>query len=383
MRDEDSANSRRHATDASREKNEEPTAKESATAEAERNKIKEFVTSLSIEEIKDGNWFAKLLTFSLGQYTKKVDAAYFQEKYKGVPPDAVANQRIKLATRYASIEGGLTATAYTGAIVATIGTAGGASPATVPAATATVMADLAYISQLQLRTAYDLAILYNVPLDLEDPEDLWKLIRVAFAIKGGEFAREGVARVIPAMIRPLVKKFFSGPVLVAAKGLPFVGKYLLQRTVIKVAIPVVGIPIATGMNYWTTLVAGRNAQKIFRNEGRISELAERLLTRSDHPQLLLWVSWLIVNADSTISEDETRLFQFLTRFARERQDVADEKLAAVIDIEPAEVWTMIAATDDDMEDIISASQLVASVDGDINAKEQALLDELKIRCRAE
>jgi tellurite resistance protein len=172
-------------------------------------------------------------------------------------------------------------------------------------------------------------------------------------------------------------------VLVAAKGLPFVGKYLLQRTVIKVAIPVVGIPIATGMNYWTTLVAGRNAQKIFRNEGRISELAERLLTRSDHPQLLLWVSWLIVNADSTISEDETRLFQFLTRFARERQDVADEKLAAVIDIEPAEVWTMIAATDDDMEDIISASQLVASVDGDINAKEQALLDELKIRCRAE
>lgn len=61
--------------------------------------------------------------------------------------------------------------------------------------------------------------LYSVPLDHEDPEDLRKLIRVAFAIKGGEFARESVYAVVPTIIRPLIKKFFSESVLITAKGL--------------------------------------------------------------------------------------------------------------------------------------------------------------------
>lgn len=58
-----------------------------------------------------------------------------------------------MAARYAALEGGLSASAYTGAIILTIGTAGGASPATVPAAIATVIVDVAFITRLQLRLA--------------------------------------------------------------------------------------------------------------------------------------------------------------------------------------------------------------------------------------
>ena len=53
------------------------------------------------------------------------------------------------------------------------------------------MVDVAFISRLQLRLARDIAVLYRVPLDTSDPDDLWKLIRVAFTIKGGEAVREG------------------------------------------------------------------------------------------------------------------------------------------------------------------------------------------------
>lgn len=118
-----------------------------------------------------------------------------------------------------------------------------------------------------------------------------------------------------------------------------------------VDIPVVDIPVVAGMNYWTTLIAGRDAQQIFRNEDRIFELAERLLNRSGQPRLLLWVSWLTIDEDSKISEDETNLFQCLTGLARERHDISDEKLALVIEIESTEVWDMIASTDDQMEDL--------------------------------
>lgn len=355
---------------------------ETAEVKAEQVRLQEFVKSLSFEEIKNGDWFAKLLTVSLGTYIKKVNWAYFQEKYEGVPPDAIVDQRMKLAARYASIEGGLTASAYTGVIIATLGSAGAASPVTVPAALATVMVDLAYISQLQIRTAYDISVLYNVPLDLEDPEELWKLIRVAFTIKGGELFREGAIVMVPAMMRPLIKRFFSGPVLVAAKGLPFVGKFLLQRNLIKIGIPVIGIPFAVGMNYWTTIVAGRHAQKIFRNEGRIIEIADRLLTRSNHPGLLLWATWLVISSDGKITDDETMLLRHLTRLAKERHAIEDEKLARVIDIDPSEIWSLLAEEEDDLEDIIVAAEEVAAVDGEINAKERSMLDEIQRRCRA-
>ena len=155
---------------------------------------------------------------ALDSYTDKVDWRYFQERYEGVPADAIVDQRIKMAARYAAIEGGLSAGAYTAAIVATIGSLGGASPVTVPAAFATVMVDVAFITRLQLRLAYDVAVLYRVPIDLSDPDDMWKLIRVAFTIKSGEAAREGVVKVVPLMVRPLIKRFYSGSVLSGREG---------------------------------------------------------------------------------------------------------------------------------------------------------------------
>src|SRR3546814_10570875 len=96
---------------------------------------------------------------------------------------------------------------------------------------------VAYTTRLQLQLAYDISVLYGVPLDTSDPDDLWKLVRIAFTIKSGEFVREGVLKTVPAMMRPLIKRFYSKSALAAAKGFPVVGKYLLQRTVIKVGIP--------------------------------------------------------------------------------------------------------------------------------------------------
>ncbi len=106
-----------------------------------------------------------------------------------------------MAGRYAAIEGGLSVSAYTAAVSATIGSLSGASPLTVPAALTTVMVDVAFTTQLQLRLAHDIAVLYRVPLDTSDPDDLWKLLRVAFTVKSGEAVREGVVKVVPALVR--------------------------------------------------------------------------------------------------------------------------------------------------------------------------------------
>lgn len=348
--------------------------------EHERAEIREFVKTLSGDDIRSGNWFEQLLTQALSTYTAKVDWQYFQDKYAGVPADAIVDQRIKMAARYAAIEGGLSAGAYTAAVAATIGSLGGAGPATVPAAVATMMIDVVYVTRLQVRLAYDIAVLYRVPIDTSDPEDLWKLIRVAFTIKSGEFAREGVIKIVPALMRPLIKKYFTGSVRVAAQSLPVIGQKLLVRNVIKVGIPVVGVPLAVVINRYSTLVAGRHARAVFRNEARIIELAGALTSRTTHPQLLLWVAWLVITCDKKIADDEALLMRHLVRLTHEQHEIRDEELADVVEIDPNDVWDRIAAEPDDLDDIVDAATRVAEVDGDVNSREKAVLAELRERC---
>lgn len=349
--------------------------------EHERAELRDFIKGLSPDDIKSGNWFTKLTAQALSSYTGKVNWQYFQERYEGVPADAIVDQRIKMAARYAALEGGLSAGAYSAAVVTTLGTLGGASLATVPAAAATMMVDVAFITRLQLRLAYDVSVLYRVPLDLSDPDDMWKLIRVAFTIKSGEVVREGVVKAVPIIVRPVIKRFYSGAVLTAAKGLPFVGKFLLQRNIIKIGIPVVGVPLAVVLNRYTTLLAGRHAQAVFRNEARVIELAEGLSKRSQHPQLMLWVAWLVIAADEKIADDESLLMRHLVRLVRDQHQVVDEQLAHLVDIDPVEVWRRLDAEPGDLSDILDAADRVATVDGSVNARERAVISELRDRCR--
>jgi hypothetical protein len=353
--------------------------------EQEQAEIKDFVKGLSADDIKSGNWFTKLAAHAMNAYTEKVDWQYFQDRYAGVPADVIVDQRIKMAARYAALEGGLSAGAYTATIAATIGSLGGASPATVPAAVATVMVDVAFITQLQLRLAYDISVLHRVPIDVHDPEDLWKLIRVALTIKSGEAANKTVAKAVPLMVRPLVKRFYSTSVLTAGRALPVIGKHLLQRNVIKIGIPLVGVPLAVLLNRYTTMLAGRHARAVFRNEARVIELAEGMSKDSRHPQLLLWVAWLVIRANAStnakIADDEALLMRHLVRLVRERHGVVDEQFAHVVDIDPAEVWKRVDAEPGDLGDVLDAAERVATVDGDVNSREKAVLAELREWCR--
>ncbi|MFI2215050.1 hypothetical protein [Streptomyces sp. NPDC020141] len=348
--------------------------------EQERAKLREFVQGLSSDDITSGGWFTKLCAQALRSYTEKATWEYFQEKYQGVPADGIVGRQIQLAAKNAMIQGGITSSLYTGTVAATIGSLGGASAATVPAGVVTFMVDLTYITQLQMRLAHDIAVIYRIPLDVDDPEDMMKLVRVAFGIKAGEVAR-GSMKFVPGLVRQALKKYYSGPVLAAAKSLPFVGKHLLQRNVIKFGIPGVGIPLTILMNRYTTVAAGRHATSVFRGEAEVIELAETLIRRTRHPRLMLWVAWLVINADDEISDAERLLFQRLTRLARERHQVDDEQLADVVTIDPDEVWHRVDAEPGDLSDVVHVAERVATVDGDLNTHEKAVIAELRDRCR--
>ncbi|WP_223830980.1 hypothetical protein [Streptomyces venezuelae] len=345
--------------------------------------VRELVDGLGGDDLASGAWFGMLATHALTTYADTVDWRYFEEKYEGVPVDAVVDRRIKLAVWYAGLAGGISAGAYSMAVAAAVGPRGGAgAPATVlRAATLTGMVDLAYLTRLQLRLVHDIAVLHRIPIDPSDPEDLRKLLQVAFLVKGTELAATPLTKYVPTLVRPVVKRYYSGPVLTAAKGLPFVGRTLLQRNLIKIGIPVVGVPLAVVLNRGTTRLAGRHAQTLFRNEARVIELAEELSGRSRHPGLLLWVAWLVISADRKIADDRTLLMKHLARLVREQHGVVDGRLARVVDIDPAEVWRRVDAEPGDLGDVVDAAERVAAVAGAPGARAKAVLAELRDRCR--
>jgi hypothetical protein len=347
----------------------------------EAGRLRDWVKDLTGDDLKSGNWFEKLLMHALSVYTTTATWDWFQEKYHGAPADVIVDQRIKMAARYAAIEGGLSASAYSAAVVATIGSAGGASPLTLPAAAGTFVVDMAFTTQLQIRLAYDISVLYGVPIDINDPDDMWNLVRVAFTIKSGDVLTKGLLKAVPVVVRPAIKKIFSGGTLLALKSLPVVGKYLLQRNIIKIAIPFVGVPLAVGLNYWTTKVAGGHARVVFRDAARVIELADRLSERSTHPQLMLWVAWFVIQADRKIADSEALLIRHLLRAVRERHQVDDGELAGVIDIDEAELWRRVEAEEGDLSDVLDAARRVAEVDGKIAPSELAVLEELEKRSR--
>lgn len=260
-------------------------------------------------------------------------------------------------------------------MAATVGSGGGASPLTVPGAIASFGVDLVATTDIQLKLAYDIAVLYGVPFDLEDPEDLWKLIRIALAIKATEGAPSAISKSAPAFIRVAIRRFYSKGVLDAGKSLPVIGRYLLQRNVIKFAIPAVTIPLTSAVNYWTTKGNGLYARQYLRTEARVKELAARISASVEHPVELMWVMWAIILADGDTDQNERLLLHEVTiRLAESPElEATLDELRNTIDVDYEKVIAMLEALGEDGKDVYNAAVTAAAINGQVSKEERAVL----------
>lgn len=348
----------------------------------ELDKLRDLIKQVSLEEIRQGEWFAKLLKFSLEHYVDEVDAAAFDRWYPGLSVEEKVRARVELAARYASLEGALTAGAYAGALAATVGSRGAASAVTLPAAGASFVLDLAFMSHLQLRLAYDIAVISGVPVDLEDPEDLWTLIRVAFVVQGRATRWAAVGSRVPLAVRPALQKILGGDPAAATRSLPAMGRFLLQRNAVKFAIPGLGVPLSIAVNYWSAHAAGNQAAAVFRREARIMETARRITGRSVEPSELLWVLWLIAQADGVVHEHERLLLKHVAALLGD----LDSELSALagldrtIDFDLRSEVSIPHFVSRDKAALYAAGEAAAAVDGTIDPNELSRLKKIADHC---
>jgi len=359
----------------------------------ELEKAKQFAKQLNYDEVKSGHWFVSLLRRVIEAYDRNARAAYFQQKYPGLPSDEIADILTSVTVRYATIAGAIAGAAATANQIATLSTAG----MTAALFVGSIGAEMIYLARIQMRLVLDLSVVYDLQLDSEDPEDVLMIFGYALGVAPTELVGKGLQVAAGAGARGAVRKYISKGTLKAIQDFARkLGFKILQRTIIKYAVPVASAAVGSSYNYVTTKSVGRIAKAHFKNRGRVTEELRALVSRQNTYDLAFPAAALyLAQVDGEFSPKEREFYRaMLSRMsfdehtqAEFRRLMATEEsiLEAVGQIEDGEVrrslmevLVLMAIYDGDLaeqecEFLVSAAECL-NVPLDVDEVEQRALD---------
>lgn len=349
---------------------------------AEFADLKETAQSLGFQSIKDGTWFGRFVKSCLSSYDRKVmemgGAAYLRAKYPGLPTDAIAEKLCELAEKYAAVAGGLSGAAASAAVL----TAGMG----IPAAITGVMAEVLYTVRLQLRLAYDLHLVYGIPLDANDPEELTSLFAVVYGVKGAEVGGLGIKAYGPEVARAQLFRLIHGntPVIQAAARQvlgPRIAKQITQKAIIKTAVPIVGTGISAGWNYTTTRMMGVRVRHGVRVKAALREETRRLqgqIGRNEQAEVAVLEGLMaLALADRNFDDKEREVYlTFLKQLALPQEEL--QRLAEKVDADLDAACAALASIQDpaNRESVARCFCLITAADGELQNAEQEVLRRL-------
>lgn len=347
---------------------------------AEISDLKDTAQAFGFQSIKDGTWFLQFIKACLSSYEQRMmeqgGAAYLRNKYPGLPTDAIAAKLCQLAEKYATVAGGLSGAAASTAVVG-VG---------IPAAIAGVMTEVLYTVRLQLRLAYDLHLLYGMPLDADDPVDLTKLFAAVYGVKVAEVGGLGLKSLGPEVARAHMRRLLTGhtkAIQAASKIVlgPRIAKQITQKALIKTAVPVVGTGISAGWNYATTHAMGVRVRHGVRVAAALREQTQRLqgmIGRNEHAELAVLEGLIaLAQADQHFDDKENEVYlTFLKQLALSQEQI--EQLAQKIDSDLDAVCMALTSIENNTakEPIARCFCLITAADGQIVPEEEDLLKRL-------
>jgi tellurite resistance protein len=353
--------------------------------------LKALAAAFGIERIRNGSWFDEFIRAMLATYAERIIAgggiAFFRAKYHGLTRDQIAEKLCDLATRYAALAGGASGASASAAFAATIGTAGGAGIVAVPAGLAAIMAEMLYTTRLQVRLVYDLSTIYGYPIDVNDPEDLYRAFCMAYGIafttgNAGAVVKATAPEIARAQIRGLIHGQTAAIQQVAIRLLgPRLGRQITQRAILRAAVPVVGIGISATWNYVATNAIATSARHGLRAVGRlrdaVADVAHILTARPDDAAIVLESMLAVIMADGRFDQYEQEVFDCVVR----QLNVPPEVLAQIeqrVGISGDSVEQRLRVIDDQelRATLATCLQLVAIADGQIVDTEVRLLRRL-------
>ena len=301
-----------------------PTLDEHAKAEVSKDMedAKTFAKTLNFEEVKRGEWFIKLLQQVVRAYNRNARATYFQKKYPGLSPDEIADILTSVTANYAAIAGAIAGVAATADQIAVLSSAG----LTIPLFFGGIGAEMLYLSNIQMRLVLDMSVLYDLQLDVEDPEDILMIFGYALGVAPAEALGKGLQAAArtgtPKAIKAVVNK---GTLDALQKFAQRLGRTILQRDIIKFAVPVASAAVGSGYNYIATKSVGKIAKTHFKNRGKVTDELRAVISKQNIYDLAIpAAAMFMAQVDGNVSSKEKELYRaMLSRMSFEEHTPAD------------------------------------------------------------
>lgn len=283
---------------------------------------KVLAKSLDFEKVKTGEWFVNLLKQVVKAYDRNARAAYFQKKYPGLSPDEIADILTSVTVRYATIAGAIAGVAASANEIAALGSGG----ITAALFVGSIGAEMLYLSNIQMRLVLDMSVVYDLQLDPEDPEDILMIFGYALGVAPTEIIGKGVQVAARAGTTSAIKTVVSKGTLEAIqKFAQRLGFKILQRTIIKYAVPVASAAVGSGYNYVTTKSVGQIAKLHFKNRGKVTDELRAIVSKQNTYELAVpAAAMFMAHVDGNVSPKEKELYRaMLSRMSFEEHTPAD------------------------------------------------------------
>jgi len=255
------------------------------------NELRQKFAGVAGAELKSGAWLVKMVQWVLETHAKEVDAAYLTRKYPGAGPVNQAKKAIGLASKYAAVVGGASATAVTALEFSIPLTAGLDTAIAVPIIGTAILADVLTTTRVQLRTTYDLSVIHGVPLDVDDVEDCYLVFTTAMGISLAEGAGDLVRTVSPKIVAFNVRKMLRAGLrgalvkMITKIAGTQASKKITEKALMRLLVPGLSIPISAGMSYaFTRSILESANRRMLRRGAVILPLAQLYQQVPDLPR---------------------------------------------------------------------------------------------------
>jgi uncharacterized tellurite resistance protein B-like protein len=316
-----------------------------------------------LRQRRTGGWYRKLVV----HYLKKNAARAAGRRADGVVDGATASAQARSAIRWACLKSVLSGAAAgavsTGATIFTAETEGLGGIIAGPVAALAIGAEMIFRAVVHIELSCELAAIFDVELDPDDEDDLFRVYALAFVVSEHASESEDPGQRLVSEVTHLEGEEVGEKV----------GRQLLGESVMRNIVPVVGIVASAVTNYIATRELGDTMRRYMRYHHALdTESAHAAVVCHAHLDLLIEGMWFIFSADGQLTPEEAG---FLAHMLRKLSPLERRAVIARF-VEDELDWTVRIKTEvpEGIRDaFMHTLEVAAAVDKEVGLPERKIL----------
>jgi len=344
-----------------------PAELETAVREA-ATKVRTAVREIAKKD-PETSWMQRVIYGEIALRAQTRGPAFWDDLYPGLSAEQRAAARIQRMIKRATLAGVAAASGASSTQILALVTDGLAVPIAVPAGMLAVGAELLYNTALRIDLAFDLGSIYGVPFAADDvgPISTLLAIQTGIPLTNGSAPQRENGRPEPTNRWRLLSEMED------SNFARRIGKQLLQQTLLRNVIPVVGIVVSAVWNQVELRRYARAVDAAVRHRrALVRACGEVDLASVRDPRVILDGAWLLATASGPPAHTEVLALSTLvdTLPAPARLPVNDGSFNDDESVWLEQIPTLDPST---REVLVRVLKLIAIVDGRVGVPERRFL----------